>query len=96
MRIFAIPIIKNRITYYCHHKPKKTTALIKITNFAAKKWNELSNAEKTSLKGKIYVRGQKLLDRVDYQEYFLKGVPMREERDDHKSLVSFYYFEFFL
>ena len=89
MRIFAIPIIKNQTTYYCHRKPKISTVLTKITNYATKKWDELSNADKQSLKGKIYVGGQKLLDRMDYQEYFLKGIPMREERGDDKSSVSY-------
>ena len=89
MRIFAIPIIKNQTTYYCHRKPKISTVLTKITNYATKKWDELSNADEQTLKGKIYVGGQKLLDRMDYQEYFLKGIPMREERGDDKSSVSY-------
>lgn len=91
MRIFAIPILKNKTTYYCHYKPKTTTFLTKMTNYATRKWEELSNADKQSLKGKIYVGGQKLLDRMDYQEYFLKGLPMREERNDDKSSVSFFF-----
>jgi hypothetical protein len=92
MRIFAIPIIKNKTTYYCYHKPKVTTLLTKMTNYATRKWEELSTADKQSIKGRIYVGGQKLLDKMDYQEYFLKGVPMREERGDDKSSVSFFFF----
>ncbi|GES90466.1 mitochondrial K+-H+ exchange-related-domain-containing protein [Rhizophagus clarus] len=91
MRIFAIPILKNKTTYYCHHKPKVTTFLTKMTNYAARKWEELSYADKQSLKGRIYVGGQNLLDKIDYQEYFLKGVPMREERGDDKSSVPLLY-----
>ncbi|CAG8630334.1 2_t:CDS:2 [Funneliformis mosseae] len=91
MKIFAIPIIKNRTTYYCHHKSKKATTLTKLTNYATKKWDALSNVDKKSLKGRIYITGQRLLDKMDYQEYFLKGVPMREERGDDKSSVPLLY-----
>ncbi|CAG8701327.1 4835_t:CDS:2, partial [Racocetra fulgida] len=55
------------------------TYLSKITDFAAKKWDQLYHAEKTSWKGKLYITGQQLLDRIDHQEYFLKSIPLKEE-----------------
>ncbi|CAG8462140.1 2039_t:CDS:2 [Ambispora leptoticha] len=79
MKLYVIPLLRARYTYYCHATPKKQTYLSKATNFAASKWDELSHAERTSWKGRLYLTGQKLLDQMDYQEYFLKGVPLLEE-----------------
>ncbi|CAG8460473.1 3161_t:CDS:2 [Ambispora gerdemannii] len=79
MKLYVIPLLRTRYAYYCHAPPKKQTYLLKATTFAASKWEALSHAEKTSWKGRLYIAGQKLLDRMDYQEYFLKGVPLREE-----------------
>ncbi|CAG8747210.1 1993_t:CDS:2 [Racocetra persica] len=79
MRIFAIPVLRNHFAYFCHGKPKRGTYLSKITDFAAKKWDQLYHAEKTSWKGKLYITGQQLLDRIDHQEYFLKSIPLKEE-----------------
>ncbi|CAG8727782.1 17989_t:CDS:2 [Cetraspora pellucida] len=85
MRIFAIPILRNHFTYFCHGKPKRGTYLSKITDFAAKKWDQLYHAEKTSWKGKLYTTGQRLLDKIDHQEYFLKSIPLKEEVEKNLS-----------
>ncbi|CAG8565791.1 8540_t:CDS:2 [Diversispora eburnea] len=79
MKLFALPIIRSKVAYYCYSIPNKQTRLSKATRYATKKWDNLSQAESSSWKYKIYVNGQKLLDRMDHQEYFLKGVPLKEE-----------------
>ncbi|CAG8733047.1 9987_t:CDS:1, partial [Dentiscutata heterogama] len=33
----------------------------------------------SSWKGKLYITGQQLLDKIDHQEYFLKSIPLKEE-----------------
>ncbi|CAG8720819.1 26_t:CDS:2, partial [Cetraspora pellucida] len=53
--------------------------------FAAKKWDQLYHAEKTSWKGKLYTTGQRLLDKIDHQEYFLKSIPLKEEVEKNLS-----------
>nr|CAG8519178.1 6012_t:CDS:2 [Entrophospora candida] len=82
----------------CNNFDKPPTYLSKASDLAARKWKELSYAEKKSIKGRVYNAGQKLLDRMDYQEYFLKSIPIREERvvdgdvnKDDKSKVPLLY-----
>nr|CAG8470757.1 11818_t:CDS:2 [Entrophospora candida] len=99
MKFFVIPLFKNQLTYYClSNFDKPPTYLSKASDLAARKWKELSYAEKKSIKGRVYNAGQKLLDRMDYQEYFLKSIPIREERvvdgdvnKDDKSKVPLLY-----
>ncbi|CAG8443633.1 2574_t:CDS:2 [Dentiscutata erythropus] len=79
MKIFAIPILRNQFAYFCHGKPKKGTYLSKITDLATKKWDQLCHAERSSWKGRLYITGQQLLDKIDHQEYFLKSIPLKEE-----------------
>ncbi|CAG8588481.1 9243_t:CDS:2, partial [Acaulospora morrowiae] len=67
------------------------TLVSRATAYAAKKWEQLSHADSSSWKHKLYVNGQKLLDKMDYEEYFLKGVPLKKEINDASSKVPLLY-----
>ncbi|KAG9292426.1 hypothetical protein G9A89_015296 [Geosiphon pyriformis] len=91
MKIYVIPILRTKFTYYCHATPSHETYLSRASKFASSKWESFGQSEKTSWKGRIFVAGQRLLDRIDYQEYFLKGIPLREEWSSPRNQVPILY-----
>ncbi|KAI8089100.1 mitochondrial K+-H+ exchange-related-domain-containing protein [Halteromyces radiatus] len=78
MRIFAIPIVKNRLVYYCHSTLPTTSRLTKLVHWSNKKWDELGNAKEDTWKKKLHDKGNDMMNRLDYQEWFLKGIPTKE------------------
>lgn len=87
MQLFAIPIVKNRVAYYCHSTLPTTSRLTKLVNWSNKKWEELGDAKEDSWKKKLYGKGNDIMDRIDYQEWFLKGVPTKEHIEQPPSKV---------
>ncbi|KAI8098219.1 mitochondrial K+-H+ exchange-related-domain-containing protein [Gilbertella persicaria] len=79
MRIYAIPIVKNRWAYYCHSTVPAVSRLAKAVEWSSKKWDQLEKAEPTSWKKKLYVRGTNIMNQLDYQEWFFKSVPAKED-----------------
>ncbi|KAG1148500.1 hypothetical protein G6F37_002568 [Rhizopus arrhizus] len=79
MRIYAIPILKNRWAYYCHSTVSTTSKLTKAVNWSSKKWEQFGKADPTTWKRKLYNRGSHFMNQVDYQEWFLKSVPAKYE-----------------
>lgn len=75
MRIFAIPILRNRWAYYCHSTAPTTSQLTKVVDWSSKKWEQLGTADPTTWKRKLYDRGNHFMNQLDYQEWFLKNVP---------------------
>jgi len=53
---------------------RATNLITGATNFAASKWEELGKVEKSNWKYKTYMRGEKLMDRIEYEEWLLKAL----------------------
>jgi hypothetical protein len=79
MRLYAIPIVKNRWAYYCHSSIPSTSRLTKAVDWSSKKWEILDKAKEDSWKKKLYIRGTNLMNQLDYQEWFFKSVPSKED-----------------
>lgn len=79
MRIFAIPILRNRWAYYCHSTAPTTSQLTKAVDWSSKKWEQLGTADPSTWKRKLYDRGNHFMNQLDYQEWFLKNVPIQGE-----------------
>ncbi|KAI8973384.1 mitochondrial K+-H+ exchange-related-domain-containing protein [Mycotypha africana] len=79
MRLYVIPILKDRWAYYCHSTLPTTSRLTKIVDWSSQKWENLDKAEPDSWKKKLYVKGTNVMNQLDYQEWFLKSIPAKEE-----------------
>ncbi|KAI9266902.1 mitochondrial K+-H+ exchange-related-domain-containing protein [Phascolomyces articulosus] len=91
MRIFAIPILRNKWAYYCHSTIPTGSRLTKAVDWSSKKWEQLGEAEPDTLKRKLYDRGNNLMNQLDYQEWFLKNVPKKEDIEYSPEKVSVFY-----
>jgi hypothetical protein len=89
MRLYAIPIVKNRWAYYCHSTIPSTSRLTRAVDWSSKKWELLDKAEPDSWKKKLYVRGSSIMNQLDYQEWFFKSVPGKEDIERPLDKVSF-------
>ncbi|KAI7865264.1 mitochondrial K+-H+ exchange-related-domain-containing protein [Spinellus fusiger] len=78
MRIFVIPILRNRWAYYCHSTLPTTSRLTKAIDWSGNKWEQLGEAKPDTWKRKLYTRGTSIMNQLDYQEWFLKSVPIKE------------------
>ncbi|KAF9413153.1 hypothetical protein BGZ94_000823, partial [Podila epigama] len=78
---------------HCHSTlvPSGTSYLNRATNFAAKKWEELDKAPAGSMKKKLHGAGSKVLEKIEHQEVFLKGVPSKTDMGDSSNMVPFMY-----
>lgn len=89
MRLYAIPIVKNRWAYYCHSTIPVQSRLVKAVNWSSKKWEQLGKADPQTWKRKLYDRGSHVMNQLDYQEWFLKSVPAKNEIPEPiKSVIS--------
>lgn len=88
MRILVVPILKNRWAYYCHSTLPTTSRLTKVVDWTASKWDNFGEADPSSWKGKLFKNGNHFMDRMDYQEWFLKGVPIKEDLENELTKVS--------
>ncbi|KAF9310883.1 hypothetical protein BG003_008008 [Podila horticola] len=80
---------------HCHSTlvPTSTSYLNRATNFASKKWEGLGQAPPDSMKRKLYGAGSKMLEKIEHQEVFLKGIPAKEDIPDStaKTMVPIVY-----
>ena len=78
MRLFLLPISTRRSLIYCQRVNQQlsneTTYIDKITNKASTTWLKWEKYEKGWQK-KVTSYGNKLLERIPYQEWGLKSVP---------------------
>jgi hypothetical protein len=88
MRILVVPILKNRWAYYCHSTLPTTSRLTKVVDWTVSKWDNFGEADPSSWKGKLYKNGNNFMDRMDYQEWFLKGVPIKEDLESELTKVN--------
>lgn len=88
MRILVVPILKNRWAYYCHSTLPTTSRLTKFVNWTGSKWDKFGEADPTSWKGRLFKTGNNFMDRMDYEEWFLKGVPIKEDLEHELTKVS--------
>ncbi|KAG2182548.1 hypothetical protein INT43_007479 [Umbelopsis isabellina] len=91
MRILVVPILKNRWAYYCHSTLPTTSKLTKVVDWTASKWDKFGDADPSSWKGKLFKNGNHFMDRMDYQEWFLKGVPIKEDLENELTKVPVRY-----
>lgn len=89
MRILVVPILKNRWAYYCHSTLPSTSKLTRLVNWTSSKWENIGDADPSSWKGKLFKTGNNFMDRMDYQEWFLKGVPIKEDLEHELTKVRF-------
>lgn len=61
---------------------------MRAVNWSSKKWESLGTAEPDTWKRKLHDRGNNLMDQLDYQEWFLKNVPSKEDIEEATPLVS--------
>jgi hypothetical protein len=85
---FSLPILKNRWAYYCHSTLPTTSRLTKVVDWTVSKWDNFGEADPSSWKGKLYKNGNNFMDRMDYQEWFLKGVPIKEDLESELTKVN--------
>ncbi|KAG0090796.1 hypothetical protein BGZ93_009139 [Podila epicladia] len=80
---------------HCHSTlvPTSTSYLNRATNFASRKWDELGQAPPDGMKRKLYDAGSRMLEKIEHQEVFLKGIPAKEDIPDTtaKTMVPFVY-----
>lgn len=88
MRILVVPILKNRWAYYCHSTLPTTSRLTQFVNWTGSKWDKFGEADPTSWKGRLFKTGNNFMDRMDYEEWFLKGVPIKEDLEHELTKVS--------
>ncbi|KAI7887597.1 mitochondrial K+-H+ exchange-related-domain-containing protein [Mucor mucedo] len=81
MRLYAIPIVKNRWAYYCHSTIPSISRLTKAVDWSSQKWDALGQAKADSWKKKLHDRGTNVMNQLDYQEWFFKSVPGKSEME---------------
>ncbi|KAI9497445.1 mitochondrial K+-H+ exchange-related-domain-containing protein [Zychaea mexicana] len=91
MRVFAIPILRNKWAYYCQTTIPVNSRLTQAVDWSSKKWEQLGEAEPTTWKRKLYDRGNNLMNQLDYQEWFLKNVPTKEAIEYNPEKVRVYH-----
>ncbi|KAI9320078.1 mitochondrial K+-H+ exchange-related-domain-containing protein [Dichotomocladium elegans] len=92
MRVFAVPILRNRWAYYCHSNIASASRLTQVVDWSSKKWDQLGAAEPDTWKRKLYDRGNYFMNQLDYQEWFLKNVPTKEDtKEDPLEKVHVFY-----
>lgn len=89
MRLYAIPIVKNRWAYYCHSTIPSVSRLTRAVEWSSKKWEQLDQAEADSWKKKLYTKGTNVMNQLDYQEWFLKSVPAKEDIEKPLNKVKY-------
>jgi len=53
---------------------RATNLITKATNLATNQWEKFGKADKGNWKYKVYMRGEKLMDRIEYEEWLLKAL----------------------
>jgi hypothetical protein len=81
MRIFLVPLSRRAHALHCHSTLAKPSSsyLNRVTVFASKKWEELSQAKPDSMKRKLYSVGTTMLEKIEHRETFFKEVPAKED-----------------
>jgi len=90
VRLLALPLCRRRgdstreLIYFYAHIPVSVTKaassgssqsyLTRATNFGANQWTKLGKAKKDSWLNKIYVFGERLMDRIAFEEWALKAL----------------------
>ncbi|KAI8319963.1 hypothetical protein GQ54DRAFT_12457 [Martensiomyces pterosporus] len=79
MRIFVIPITRTHWALHCHPTNVTPTRLTRWAVLASEKWSKWSVYPRETWRGKVYSYGERLMDKIDFKEYFLKEIPTKEE-----------------
>ncbi|RUP49333.1 mitochondrial K+-H+ exchange-related-domain-containing protein [Jimgerdemannia flammicorona] len=79
LRFFVVPILRSHWAYHCHSTLPSASRLTRAVDWATRKWETLGTAKPDTWKAKVYRTGGKLMDRVEYEEWFLKAIPIKED-----------------
>jgi hypothetical protein len=89
MRLFLVPITKGRTLIYCKRAhadvTKKSSYIDRITNRAAQMWARWEGADKGWRKS-LVLYGQRVLQRISYEEWGLKSIPPLSARREAEEL----------
>ncbi|ORX61283.1 hypothetical protein DM01DRAFT_1118657 [Hesseltinella vesiculosa] len=78
MKFLALPIVKDRIAFYCHSTLPTSSKISKAIEWSSRKWNELGESQPNSWKKRIHNKGDEILKQLDHNEVFLKEIPTKE------------------
>lgn len=87
MRLFILPISTKQSLIYCQHLTKEKTYLDRITSKAATTWLGWEKHQKGWQK-KITTYGNKLLQRLPFEEWGLKSIPPLSARRKSDELAG--------
>jgi hypothetical protein len=91
MRLFLLPISTRRTLIYCQKPaplhPADLTLLDKGTARAAKLWASWE-AKESGWQKKVVVWGNEALNRIPYEEWGLKSIPPRKQKDGQEQMVE--------
>ncbi|ORX70528.1 hypothetical protein DL89DRAFT_256740 [Linderina pennispora] len=79
MRIFVIPITRSQWALHCHPANVTPTRLSRWAQTASEKWNNWAHHPKDSWRGRVHSYGERMMDKIDFKEYFMKEVPTKAE-----------------
>ncbi|KAJ2607229.1 hypothetical protein H4S08_004895 [Coemansia sp. RSA 1365] len=79
MRVFVIPVTRTQWGLHCHPINVVPTRMTRWALTASDRWSKWAVYPRDTWRGKIYAYGERLMDRIDYKEYFLKEVPTKSE-----------------
>lgn len=87
MRLFILPISTKQSLIYCQHLIKEKTYLDRITSKAATTWLGWEKHD-TGWQKKITTYGNKLFQRLPFEEWGLKSIPPLSARRKSDELAS--------
>ncbi|KAJ2791921.1 hypothetical protein H4R20_006804 [Coemansia guatemalensis] len=79
MRVFAIPVTRTQWALHCHPINAVPTRMTQWALKASDRWSKWAVYPRDTWRGKIYAYGERLMDRIDFKEYFLKEIPTKSE-----------------
>ncbi|KAJ1927941.1 hypothetical protein IWQ60_002497 [Tieghemiomyces parasiticus] len=86
MRLFIVPIFQDHWGYHCQSSVRPAGRLGRLVEYASAKWEGLAAAQHDSWRRRLYDAGTRLMDKIDYHEWFLKAVPAQSDLEDAKGL----------
>ncbi|KAJ2082229.1 hypothetical protein H4R24_001751 [Coemansia sp. RSA 988] len=79
MRVFAIPVTRTQWALHCHPINAVPTRVTRWALKASDRWSKWAVYPRDTWRGKIFTYGERLMDRIDFKEYFLKEIPTKSE-----------------
>ncbi|EMR08885.1 hypothetical protein PNEG_02669 [Pneumocystis murina B123] len=92
MKLFIIPITRNRFFLYCHQNSihSKPSLIDKFTNKVGDLWKNWGQSE-IKWKKRLVELGNKIVDSLPYEEWSLRNIPSRKKVDQIQGTGSSQY-----